>query len=49
LEETGKSRIHGVLHGEKMDSSDSPQETLVEFAMINPHGSNENDLIMNQY
>lgn len=44
--ETGKSRTLGAHLGEKKGSLDLLRATLVEFATINPHGSNEMVLII---
>ena len=37
----GKLKTHGAHLGEKEDSLDSRQETLVVSAKTNPHGSND--------
>jgi hypothetical protein len=38
VKDIGKSRIHGAHNGDKMVTSDLPQEILVEFVFNQAHG-----------
>jgi hypothetical protein len=39
VKDIGKSKTHGAHNGERTDTSDLPQETLVEFASNQAPGS----------